>query len=411
MRAGTGGRSSRIGRGRRARGAARFTDALTAAALAVTLAACGSGGAGAVSIASPTPVVQPTPVAPGAIAAMLLGGRREVATSVNGRGWITLLSLTALSRQPVAGRIVLAPDAGPDAGPVPVPGCPLAAQSDGCAVGGDLRVVGESDWVSGYTYFVASNLRTPLLTLFGPQGEVVPLEQLGDELGLTDVKPSPGELFVGLGPLVEGDDTRHLRPYLFRAPGFVREQLPLEGFSEGPWPQQVSATGRIVGSGIDPSRPVRWEPSDGGYVLSVLPLLDGGKHGGAQGIAGDLVVGWSDDAEGEHAVLWTVSGASVAIAVLPVAAGAASCTRALAISAGRIVGACASADGTPLAVLWAQGDGSASWSVTRLLPPLPGGTIARVVALSGDLAVGSSEDAAGVVQPVAWRLPAEPSGD
>ena len=186
---------------------------------------------------------------------MALGEHGEIATSVNARQWITLRRTTPPGDPEQDGRIVLPPDAGADAGLAPVLGCPFDAPARECMADAYPVLVGESEWISGYIRHVAgSGFHFEFAALFGPTGRIVDLQKLGDEQWLTGVVPQPGGVFIGLDGKHEGDDTRHFRPVLWRAPDFAREDLPIRGFDEGPWPQQVNAEGRIVGSGIVPSR-------------------------------------------------------------------------------------------------------------------------------------------------------------
>src|SRR5262245_37071794 len=92
--------------------------------LTLLLAACGGDSSSQPQPpATPTPAptsAGPTPTA-GPVAAMRLGATGTV-TSVNTREWIAVYRPTpGIIGQ---GEIVLPPDAAPDAGPVPVVGCP-----------------------------------------------------------------------------------------------------------------------------------------------------------------------------------------------------------------------------------------------------------------------------------------------
>ena len=368
--------------------------------LALALTACGPSGSepGPTPTATPVPTPSATAGPPAHIAAMALGVPGQV-TSVNAREWIAVVDHFI---NPDVGRIVLPPDAGPDAGPLPVPGCPLFDRPPGCVATAYGKVVAETDWIYGdYIVVTPSQFEIPVQAAIGPQGEVIDLVGFGIGEVVDEVVPGPGPIFFG----TIGFERRS--PVYWPTPGLERAALPGDGFTRGPVPRAASETQRIVGGGIEPQLPVLWSPSDGGYRIETLPLLEGGTAGGATDIAGDVISGWSDDGTGTaRAVVWVPAEAGFAVRALPVPEEAAACTRAVAVSELRVAGDCSIPGGAPLAVVWSSGDGGASWRVTQLLDPLSAGNEAHAVDISEYLVVGESRNTGtGFGRPVAWRLP------
>lgn len=198
-------------------------------------------------------------------------------------------------------------------------------------------------------------------------------------------------------------------PKIWPHPGTDSETLPHEGFTDGPQPEQSDRLRRVVGSGIAPRIPVLWIPDGDGWRLSTLPLPEGAAQGGAYGIDGDVIVGWSgDQGIGQHAVAWTESEGTWTPDLLPVPSGLVTCLRATGISGARVAGECADSDANVLGVVW-QRDGD-EWSSVAILMPHADGEQVDVAGISGTLAAGNSGHpwpAASV--PVAWRLPPKTS--
>ena len=367
--------------------------------LALLAASCGNSSDTPPPTPVPTPTSAPQPIAamPLAVAGNLVG--------VNRREWIVVVRAAGGGNADPLGTVVLPPDAGPGAGPLPVPGCPLLDAPPGCTAQGTIMSVGETDWTYGQTIFITpSDFRVPIEEAFGPLGEVVDLAAFAAGDVVNDVRPGPGPIFIGTEPHFSAQLPAH-RPVYWPAPGIARVPLPAGGFAAGPVPKQADAQQRIVGEGLDPVLPVLWLPGADGYALQLLALLDGGGQGGARGIDDGLIVGWSADASGStHAVLWTLADAGVALQTLPVPVAAVSCTQAVGISGPRIAGECVAADGAVLAVVWARVD-AATWTVAATLAPLPGDVAAHPVGISGDLVVGTSEHGVLPRANVAWRLP------
>jgi hypothetical protein len=394
--------------------------------LSAVLAACGSSGLGSMPSSTATPV-QPTPrptttsgsvptpsPVPGIVAMPLATPVVDAhafvrVDGVNTREWISA-QFTAPSF--VTDAILLPTDAGPDAGPLPVPGCPLIAPSPDCAVKASSFAIGETDWIYAVAPFPAEGGVTFHPAMIGPLGEIVGLFPPGQFVNFFGVKQpvvGPGSQLAWLLNEGSGSDLSKLRPIVWPRAGTDYGFLPNDGFETGPAPTAFDTGGGIAGAGIEPQLPVVWLPADADYSLIRLPLLPGGTRGGALGIDGDIVVGWSDDGSTEHAVVWVHGDDSFAVSVLPLPETAAACTRAVSTSASRIVGECLHADGAVLSVLWDIGDGADSWRIARILLPAPGDSVAHVTKISGDLAVGTSEgdSAAGgsaTMQAVAWRL-------
>jgi hypothetical protein len=389
----------------------RTGAAPTLIALLCSLAlACGGGSSGSsaptptpapTGAPTPTPAEEPTPTpspsGPTAIVPMSLGAFGRAA-GVNAREWILILTQTPRGGQ--EGRVVLPPDAGPGAGPLPVLGCPLGAPDPECAVDGFPVSIGETDWIYGVVeFFTKRGLLVQMPLVFGPDGEYAELVAFATGDYVLDIGLGPGPLFFGREPVTV--DT--WRPVVWRTPGLDREPLPNDGFANGPRPAHADERGRIVGNGLDPFLPVLWRPADDGWALETLPLLAGGARGAARGIDDELIVGWSDEGGiAQHAVAWTEGDDGYAIAKLPLPDGTAACPDAIAVSDGRIVGECADADARRLAVVWERRDDA--WTVRHLLAPLDGGDETRAVGISGTLVAGQSfRDFSR--SPVAWRLP------
>ncbi len=388
--------------------------------LAALVAACGGDGGNGGGAPTPTPGETPgvTPTAaptgaptPGTIAqiapmilrapgAMPLGFAR----GVNAREWIAIF---AVRNGSPSTHVVLPPDAGPDAGPLPVPGCPLGAGSDACELAGSILMqVGETDWVFGSAPVELPSFTVSFPAVFGPAGEAeLVIDCCGRSSPANDVLPLPGAHFLGnLDDVAPSHpEAGKRRPILWPAPGPDFELLPVADFDRGVAAYGGDAEGRIAGQGGDPPRPIVWVPDgDGGFDVVVLPLAAGDSRGGAADVDGGSVVGFS----GTRAVVWEPLAAGWdAPLPLPMPGDAISCT-AVAISGPRVVGNCELASADSRALSWRRdGDG---WRVEAILLPVPGVTQSLVRALSGDLAVGDSvaprlPPTQGT--PVAWRLP------
>jgi len=379
--------------------------------------ACGSDGSGDGPAPTPTPAGTPTTApsavpTPGGVALVppmrLQVGGADVtgyARGVSPREWIALVYVQGLTRRT---RIVLPPDAGADAGPLPVAGCPLGAASPECERSGSVAMqVGESDWYFGSTPVELPSFTVSFPAVFGPAGEVeLAIQCCGMSSPADSVLPLPGARFLGdLQEVEPGHPEAGIpRPILWRAPGSDFELLPLGPHADGALAYGGDATGRIVGQGAGSRpQPIVWEPTaDGGFAVVTLPFAGGDSLAGARDVEDGTVVGWS----GTRAVAWEPQGAGWSARVLPAAEATTACL-AVAISGARVAGNC-SADGRDFrAVTWLRaGDG---WRVEAVLQPAPGIPQSNVHALSGDLAVGdSSQPGAGpnAGAPVAWRLPA-----
>jgi hypothetical protein len=360
-------------------------------------------------------VSSPTPVPTGAagIEPMVLRlpgeGASGFASGVNAREWISIEYVQPQRRW----LITLPPDAGPDAGPLPLPGCPLGADSPSCASGGSRpTLVGDSDWYTGFTPVSLPSFTVDFPAAFGPQGEIVLTIACcgGTPRGFGAVLPVPGERFVGTVEPPDEETASVQLPILWRTPGDVYEVLPVGGFRAGPQARAADAAGRIVGQGIDPVLPVLWLPAGDDFELVLLPLLAGDTAGGAGGISDGRIAGWSGSPAGVRAVVWESHGGddgeTVWVArVLPEPDELGSCM-AVAASGPRIAGNCRRASEDQGAVVWLH-DGGA-WRVEALLLPAPDISQSTVRALSGDLAVGHSVEQGGsqtAGAPVAWRLP------
>lgn len=388
-----------------------------ASALLALAAACGPSGSGGggptpTPASSATPVSSATPAPSGAagIEPMVLRlpgeGASGSASGVNAREWISIEYV-----QPERSWLIaLPPDAGPDAGPLPVPGCPLGADSPSCASGDSTpMLVGDSDWYTGFTPVSLPSFTVDFPGAFGPRGEIVLTTDCcgGTPRGFAAVLPVPGERFLGTVEPPDGETTSVQLPILWRTPGDVYEVLPVEGFRAGPQARAADAAGRIVGQGIDPALPVLWLPAGDGFELVVLPLLDGDTAGGAGGISDGRIAGWSGSGARVRAVVWEPQGGEAWLArTLPEPDQLGSCI-AVAASGPRVAGNCRRANEDQRAVVWLY-DGGA-WRVETLLLPAPGISQSHVRALSGNLAVGHSVNQGGFSTagaPVAWRLPA-----
>jgi len=346
-----------------------------------------------------------------AIAPMIIdpdgGWKSAYARSVSPREWISLVYVLGSPTEGTAryARVVLPPDAGPDAGPLPVPGCPLGEASPECEdAGGVPMQVGESDWYFGSTVVDVTSFRVSFPAVFGPDGEVSVLFCCDRSVPVNDILPLPGARFLGR---LEDVDPTHpdagfLRPILWRKPQPPFELLPLGEFTRGARAYGGDAAGRIVGQAVDPPLPLVWVPAGEDFEIVVLPLLGGDRRGIAYGISGGRVVGASAD----HAVVWEPSGSGWdGPQVLPTPEEATACT-AQAIDGPRVVGNCELPNGDRRAVSWhAHGDG---WYLEARLLPVPEVSQSFVRSLSGDLAVGHSINQGGFLTPgapVAWRLP------
>lgn len=341
------------------------------------------------------------PRLPREVAAMPLPGSE--ATGVNAREWIVVGALPGQrSAEPVA--VVLPWDAPASAGPLPVPGCVLGAVDPDCRAAATIVAIGETDWASGYRMEEQPDGDVHAFNvMIGPDGEVVPLVAPGDPLESFGSRPGPGPIFFGDGMLGGS-----VRAVVWRGAGSRYEVLPADGFDESPHPRASDEAQRIVGEGGVPELPVLWTPDDGGYRLDVLPLLPGDTVGGALGIAGGRVVGWSRGPEGDRAVVWTLAGGGAVVEALPLPPEALRCIRADAISGARIVGACDGAGGR-IAVAWMSRAGDDGWDETRVLAALHPGEHAIAHAVSGELVVGASVLSYPTQyssRPVAWRLAA-----
>lgn len=374
----------------------RTSGALLAMALLLA-AACGGGSS---SQPPPTPAptaAGPTPTA-APVAAMRLDADGRV-TSVNRREWIAIHRSTY--DEIGEGRIVLPPDAGPDAGPLPVPGCRWLPEVDpSCEQLGQPVAVGESDWVYAYgTGGTPSGFAAPFQYAAGPAGETPLLLGFGLTQFSEEVRVAPPARFIGT---IDATESPRI-PVLWREPGAFRERLPAEGFVVGPVPRHGDASGRIVGDGVDPELPVLWSESDGAFRLEILPLLDGGGRGGARGIDGDVIVGWSVSGDGApHAVPWIERDGAFIPRELPVPDGALRCELATAISDPYVAGSCLYAQGRSEAVVWRR-TGDATWTVHAQLRPLDGDEESAVVGVAGTLAAGASIlDSRWT--PAAWRI-------
>jgi hypothetical protein len=366
-------------------------------------AACGSSSSFQ-PLPSPTATPAPTFAGPtptaGSVAAMRLGAIGTV-TSVNTREWIAVYRSTPL---PIGqGQIILPPDAGPDAGPVPVVGCPWMPPIDpACEQRGQPLAVGESDWVVAYaTDRTPSGFLAPFQYAAGPAGEVEWLIGFGLPQFSDEVRPAPPARFIGS---LDASESPRI-PVLWREPGASWERLPAEGFVVGPRPYQGDATGRIVGAGLEPELPVLWSESAGAFRLEILPSLEGGGRGGAYGIDGDVIAGWSDDGGGaRQAVVWIERDGAFVPQKLPRPADALRCDHAIAVSGSFVAGECVYAAGRGVAVVWQRTD-DATWTVRAILQPLDGDEDSAVVGLAGTLAAGSSSLDRRAT-PVAWRIAA-----
>lgn len=320
-------------------------------------------------------------------------------TSVNRREWIAIYrSAPGVIGQ---GVVMLPPDAGPDAGPLPVVGCRWLPEPDpACQQQGEPVAVGESDWVYAYgTGLTPSGFVAPFQYAAGPAGESPWLLGFGLTQFSEEVRVAPPARFLGTLDATESPRI----PVLWREPGAFWERLPAGGFVVGPVPTHGDATGRIVGAGVDPELPVLWTESDGAFRLEALPLLDGGTRGGALGSDGDVIVGWSDSDDGpSHAVAWIERDGAFTPQELPAPDGALRCTRATAASDPYVSGSCVYAGARSEAVVWRR-TGDTTWTVHAQLRPLDGDEESTVVGVAGTLAAGASIlDRRST--PVAWRI-------
>ena len=397
------------------RGRAPSLPQVLLAVLNVTLVACGNDHQPLGPQPTPRPTqtsfATPRPTQTGAptLPAMKLGETGR-ATSVNGREWIVVRSSPAGAVLGFQTAVVLPPDAGPDAGPLPELACfDSSTLPDGsCFHEFDLPLdVAETDWLSGLAVFVSGGAPSAVAVAFQSGGAARSLDS--SAASLPCLVPTAETIGVGPGPLFFALATCRLDGIAATLPVVWRSAdaaslalLPMTGFSAGPRPARADADGRIAGAGIVPELPVVWRLAGDAYTLERLPLLDGGTRGGALGIDAGQIVGWSDDASGdEHAVAWQEGAEGFAVEQLPRPDFATSCARATASSAQRIAGLCAD-DGGSFGVVWTAGE-TDGWRVELLLGPVGAGDSAAL-GISGDLAVGwSGSDARPV--PAAWRLP------
>lgn len=119
---------------------------------------------------------------------------RGVVRAVNAREWIQVDARPAYINRV---KIVLPPDAGGDAGPIPIVGCPLSPQDPGCLPSTRDRplAMGETDWIYGWHVVAAGSageLGYPLV--FGPAGEAIPLFPFEEEQPIDHVRIGPGPL-------------------------------------------------------------------------------------------------------------------------------------------------------------------------------------------------------------------------
>ena len=143
--------------------------------------------------AGPTPTAAPIPTpTPGReITAMALPGL-DRAAGVNGRAWIVVAQQPSPYRPYEPVDVVLPPDAGPDAGPAPVPGCALLSRDQACRPQASVVAVGETDWVYGQQRITLPSGAVAAIHLaIGPLGELVPLVAAGDPLELFEARPGP----------------------------------------------------------------------------------------------------------------------------------------------------------------------------------------------------------------------------
>lgn len=376
----------------------RVPALLAIVCLTIVAAACGDGGGG-----PPRPTPTPTPITPtpGSVAAMRLDAP-GVVTSVNTREWIAVVDPEAYG-QVGQGRIVLPLDAGPDAGPVPRPGCRWTPPLDPeCQPDGHAVAVGESEWIYAYgTEQTPSGFDVPVQNAAGPEGEVFLLLGFGLDRNAQEIRPAPPARFIGT---IGGTGFTRI-PVLWRTPLSGREPLPADGFADGPRPYQADARGRIVGAGVDPQLPVLWrEGADGAFSLERLPLLDGGTRGGALGIDGDVIAGFSDEGQpSSHAVVWVERDGVFVPHELPVPDDVRRCTHAVAVSGPYVAGDCVVAASThTVGVVWRR-IGETTWAVHATLRPLDGDDDSTIVGLAGTLAAGASQRS-GTSTPVAWRI-------
>lgn len=387
----------------------RCLSTILLAVLASLALGCGSDGDGGTSgptptpAPTPTPVVTPTPV-PVTLAPMALAASGRV-NGVNAREWIPVVQRHSLGFVE-DGVIVLPPDAGPDAGPIPVPGCPLSPPDPACVADGYPVAVGETDWIFGQGMRTTpSGFEVSAQNAYGPAGEIAQIFFADAEIA-NSLRIGPGPLFSFIQDF---GVTQGLAPRAYRLDATDYTNLPREGFADGPQPWQSDARMRIVGGGIEPQLPVLWVPDGESWRLERLPLLDGGTRGGALGIDGDVIAGWSSDAGGAaKAVAWTESDGAWTPALLPLPEGVTRCGRAVGVSGDWIAGECTVAGGRVLGAVW-QRDGD-RWGFRATLTGLADGAEVRVVGISEDLVVGDSvrgQDES----PVAWRLPDVSKGE
>jgi hypothetical protein len=384
----------------RARRGAR--SALTAALL-LALAGCGpsTGDAPPGPTPAPTGSGAPTPVptfaAPSEIAPMVLAPAGIRATSVSPREWITITVPGTFDDETV---LALPPDAGPDAGPLPVPGCPLFDRPAGCGARGFIDTVGNSDWATGFAETDITSVPAYFPAAFGPGGEVSILDCCDTQSAVSQLVPVPGGRFLGVKP-DPADDVR--RGVLVRDGGEY-EFLPSGAFADGTTPRAADASFTIVGDAGAVRTPVAWRPVGDAYELVVLTIPDDDVAGSAVAIEDGRIAGYSGRDLSLRAVVWAAPDVDATPVPLPLLEATISC-RPTALSAGRVAGNCVDEPRREHALLWSSDAPGTSWHVSALLLPVAGDTAAHVSGLAGDLAVGWSIAGDGTERAVAWRVP------
>lgn len=376
--------------------------------VSLLLAGCGpagSSGGGAMPSATPPPAPSPAPTATAvpAIAAMALreSGR---AVSVNADGWISFVDETPRSVIGFESVVVWAPDAPRPARPLPALPCTGAPPEECIHRFPVLLEVGDDGWTYGYDVrFGSGGPFVPLPALFGPdratdhlfdvalESPPVPLDTIARDL---EAHLCPGPRVAGALTLRGGESLVQV-PVLWPAPGATAVFLPHDG--GGAVATDCDADGRVSGASLDPPRAVVWLPSASSYHLALLPA-DAARPSAALAIDEGRIVGWRTGADGTKPVAWTARGDAFTAEVLPDPADA-RCEKAVATSGARIAGDCGAG-----AVVWRGAADGAAWQIEAKLLPLPGDPLARVLAMSGDLAVGWSGASESRATPVAWRL-------
>jgi hypothetical protein len=316
---------------------------------------------------------------------------------VSPREWITITVPGMFDDDTV---LALPPDAGPDAGPLPEPGCPLFARPDGCGANGLIGTVGNSDWAAGVAESDVPSVPAFFPAAFGPGGEVAILDCCDTQSAVSQLVPVPGGRFVGVKP-DPADDVR--RGVLVREGGGY-QFLPSGAFTAGTVARAADASFTVVGDGGERRMPVAWRPVGDAYELVELRLPDGDFAGSAVAIEDGRIAGYGGRDLALHPVVWAAPDAETTPVLLPLLDGTISC-RSMALSAGRVAGNCLDDGRRESALLWSPDATGTSWSVTALLQPAQGDTAAHVSGLAGDLAVGWSIAGDGTERAVAWRVP------